>query len=104
MKMFTKFRLTLMLALLSIFAAVVPLTSQATSMTDYLENKIIDAFFRAQAFTMPATIYVSLHTAACSDSSTGTEVSGGSYARVAVTSGLTAWAGTQSADIFLNPS
>lgn len=86
------FRLVLAAILL---AASVP--AFATSMADYLENKIVDWFFRAQAFTAPATIYVGLGTAACSDSSFGTEVSGGSYARVAVTSALTAWAGTQSA-------
>lgn len=75
-------------ALISSFAA-------ATSFTDYLENKLVDHLFRGTAFTAPATLYVSLHTAACSDSSTGTEVSGGSYARVAVTSGTTNWANTQ---------
>lgn len=72
-------------------------SAQAQAMTDYLENKLIDAMFRGQSFTMPATIYVGLHTSACSDSSVGTEVTGGSYARVAVTSSLANWAGTQSA-------
>ena len=71
--------------------------ASATSMTNYLENKIVDWLLRNQAFTPPATVYVSLHTAACSDSSTGTEVTGGSYARVAVASSLANWAGTQSA-------
>jgi hypothetical protein len=67
----------------------------AGAMTDYLENKVIDWLFRGQSFTPPATIYVSLHTSACSDSSTGTEVSGGSYARVGVTANTTNWANTQ---------
>lgn len=71
--------------------------ANAQALTDYLENKLIDAMFRGQAFTMPATIYVGLQTVACSDSSAGTEVTGGSYARVAVTSSLANWAGTQSA-------
>ena len=65
--------------------------------TDYVENKLVDWFFRAQAFTPPATIYIGLHTAAPSDSSSGTEVTGGSYARVAITSALANWAGTQGA-------
>ncbi len=65
--------------------------------SDYLENKYLDFLFRAQTFTAPATIYVALLTAAPSDSGGGTEVSGGSYARVAVTSSLANWAGTQSA-------
>ena len=71
--------------------------ASAVSMTNYLENKIVDWLLRNQAFTPPATVYVSLHTAACSDSATGTEVTGGSYARVAVASSLANWAGTQSA-------
>lgn len=49
--------------------------------------------------TMPAphALYVGLLTAAPSDSGGGTEVSGGSYARVSVSSTLANWAGTQSA-------
>ncbi len=70
--------------------------AQAGPFTDYLENKVVDHLFRGTAYTAPATLYVSLHTAACSDSSTGTEVTGGSYARVAVTSNGTNWANTQS--------
>lgn len=66
-----------------------------SAMTDYLENKLLDWLLRAQVFSPPATLYVGLLTAAPSDSAAGTEVSGGSYARVAVTSGLTAWNNTQ---------
>lgn len=67
------------------------------AMTDYLENKLVDFLFRAQTFTPPATLYVALYTANPTDSSAGTEVAGGSYARVAVASSLANWAGTQSA-------
>lgn len=67
------------------------------ALSDYLENKLIDWLLRGQSFTPPATVYVGLLTAAPSDSGGGTEVSGGSYARVAVTSSLANWAGTQSA-------
>lgn len=87
--------------LLSALAAVVLLVSSlpsgAAAMSDFLENKLIDHVFRATAYSAPATIYIGLSTSACSDSSFGTEVSGGSYARVAVTSNTTNWAGTQSA-------
>lgn len=75
--------------------------------TDLFENKLIDFLFRGQALgitggtaaagTGPATLYVGLITAAGSDSSVGTEVTGGSYARVAVSSSLANWAGTQGA-------
>jgi len=68
-----------------------------SAMSDYLENKLVDHIFRAQSFSAPATLYVALFTAAPSDSGGGTEVSGGSYARVSVTSSLANWAGTQSA-------
>ena len=77
-----------------------------TANTDFFENKLIDFIFRAQALgvnstaaagTGPATLYVSLFTANPTDSTAGTEVTGGSYARVAVTSSLANWAGTQSA-------
>lgn len=66
------------------------------ALTDYFENKMIDQLFRAQAYTFPATLYVGLLTAAPSDSSAGTEATGGAYARVGVASGLTTWASTQS--------
>jgi hypothetical protein len=68
--------------------------------TDYMENKIIDHMLRNQSYTPPSTIYVALFTSAPSDAGGGTEVSGGSYARQAVT--LTAASGgasENSADI-----
>jgi hypothetical protein len=66
------------------------------AMSDYLENKIIDFVFRGQTFTPPATLYVALFTTADNDAgSQRVEVSGGSYARAAVTSSLANWAGTQ---------
>lgn len=68
-----------------------------SAMSDYLENKLIDQLFRGQAAPTTSTLYVGLLTAAPSDSGGGTEVSGNSYARVAVTSSLANWAGTQSA-------
>lgn len=68
-----------------------------SAMSDYLENKLVDQLFRGQAFTAPATLHVGLLTAAPSDAGGGTEVSGNGYARVAVTSSLANWAGTQAA-------
>lgn len=83
------------LAAILAFAAAGP--AFAGSMTDYLENKLLDWLIRGQTLTQLTNVYVSLHTASCSDSSTGTEVTGGSYARVTVTANMTQWAGTQSA-------
>lgn len=68
-----------------------------SAMSDFLENKLIDQLFRGQVAPTTTTLYVALLTAAPSDSGGGTEVSGGAYARVAVTSSLTNWAGTQAA-------
>lgn len=65
--------------------------------TNFAENKIVDAVLRAQSIGAPATWYIGLFTAAPSDTGGGTEVSGGSYARVAVTASLANFAGTQSA-------
>jgi hypothetical protein len=66
-------------------------------MSDFLENRIIDQLFRGQAAPTTTTLHVGLLTTAPSDTGGGTEVSGGSYGRVAVTSSLANWAGTQSA-------
>lgn len=68
-----------------------------SAMSDYLENKLVDQLFRGQTAPTTTTLYVALLTAAPSDSGGGTEVTGGSYARVAVTSSLANWAGTQAA-------
>jgi hypothetical protein len=80
-----------------LLAFAVSLSVQAGALTDYAENKIVDAVLRGQSLSAPATMYVALYTSCPTDSASGTEVSGGSYARVAVTSSLANWAGTQSA-------
>lgn len=66
-----------------------------SAMSDYLENKLIDHIFRGTSFTAPVTLYVALFTTATDDASGGAEVSGGSYARVAITCNGTNWANTQ---------
>jgi hypothetical protein len=68
-----------------------------SAMSDYLENKLIDQLFRGQTPAPTSTLYIGLHTSAPSDAGGGTEVSGGSYARVSVTSSTANWAGTQAA-------
>lgn len=66
-----------------------------SSMSDVWENRLIDHLFRGVAYTAPATLHFGLFTAAPSDSGGGTEVTGGSYARVAVTPNSTNFANTQ---------
>lgn len=71
--------------------------AHAAALTDYAENKLVDALLRGQSLGAPATGYVALYTVCPTDSTAGTEVTGGSYARVAITSSLANWAGTQGA-------
>lgn len=68
-----------------------------SAMSNYLENALVDQLFRGQSAPTTSTLYVGLLTSAPSDAGGGTEVSGGSYARVSVASSLANWAGTQSA-------
>ena len=51
-------------------------------LTNYLEDKIINHVFGSTSYTKPTNWYVGLLTATPSDSAAGTEVSGGSYARM----------------------
>lgn len=53
-----------------------------SKMSDYLEGQLRAHLFRTASFTKPAALHVSLHTADPTDDASGTEVSGGSYARV----------------------
>jgi hypothetical protein len=66
----------------------------AGSKSDYLEKIILDLVLGASAYSAPGTVYIALSTAAYSDAATGssmTEVSGGSYVRLAVTNNSTNW-------------
>ncbi len=53
-------------------------------LTDYAENKLLDHVLGTTSYTFPSQAYLGLFTAAPSDSGGGTEVTGGSYARVAI--------------------
>lgn len=68
--------------------------------SDYLEAKLLNHVLRNTSYTPPNTVYVGLFTAAPTDTTSGTEVSGGSYARQSL-SVTTATAGivTSSADV-----
>jgi len=56
-------------------------------MSNYLENALINATLRNTSYTSPATVYLGLFTSDPTDANTGTEVSGGSYARQSITFG-----------------
>ena len=57
------------------------------AMSNYLENALINATLRNTSYTTPTTVYVGLYTTDPTDANTGTEVTGGSYARKAATFG-----------------
>lgn len=58
-----------------------------SEMSNYLENGLLNAVLRATSYTSPTTVYVGLYTSNPGEGNTGTEVSGGSYARKNVTFG-----------------
>ena len=56
-------------------------------MSNYLENALINATLRATAYTAPTTVYLGLYTSDPTDADTGSEITGGSYARQSITMG-----------------
>lgn len=62
-------------------------------MSNYLEDGMV-AVLNGTALPSPANFYVALYTTATDDAAGGTEVSGGSYARVAVAASPGSWAAT----------
>jgi len=58
-----------------------------SELSNYLENALINVTLRATSYTAPTTVYVALFTTDPTDAGTGTEVSGGAYARTSITFG-----------------
>ena len=61
------------------------------SASNYLELAILDHIFGGTAFTVPATVYVGLHTANPGETGATAEVAAGAYVREAVTNDVTGW-------------
>lgn len=55
-----------------------------SAMSDYLENKLLDAVLRNTAFTSPTTVYIGLSTGSFGDDNSGTELTGNNYSRVSI--------------------
>lgn len=51
------------------------------AMSDYLKNAILNATLRGQVWTPPTKVYLALYTSNPTGANTGTEVTGGTYAR-----------------------
>lgn len=60
-----------------------------SAFSNYTEDKINDHLLTNTAFTKPTTLYLSLHTGDPGEIGAGSEVSGGSYARVSITNNNT---------------
>jgi hypothetical protein len=56
-----------------------------SSMSDYLENEVLDHILSVGSYTMPSAVYVGLSTASFNDDNSGTELTGNNYAREAAT-------------------
>lgn len=69
-------------------------------LSDYLENKLLDHVLRGTSYSSPTTVFVGLYTSDPGDDNSGTECTGGAYARRQL-SVTTATAGivTSSADV-----
>lgn len=63
--------------------------------SNYVENGLVDHYFRSGSLPKPAGLYFALFTAAPSDAGGGTEVAGGGYARVNLPPSDTNWKSTQ---------
>ena len=67
---------------------------------NYLDNGLLNSVFNGAAMVaLPATVYVALFTVNPTDAGGGTEVTGGSYARVASTANTTNWPTTTTESI-----
>ncbi len=64
-------------------------------LTDYAENRVVDALLRGQPLGAPTTFHMALSTAVRSDAGGPTEPVGNDYARVAVAAALASFSGTQ---------
>ncbi len=61
----------------------------AGSASDYVEALFLNSLLGGVGFFTPGSVYLAAYTAAPTDAGGGTEVSGGSYARVQITNNTT---------------
>lgn len=59
--------------------------------SNFLRNEVLAAKLGTGTFAEPATVYVALYTSDPTQADTGTEVTGGGYARVATATDGTTW-------------
>ena len=66
-----------------------------SALTDYAENRLIDALLRGQSLVAPSTLYLALSTEPRGEDDTLVEPADGGYARVALVADLDNFTGTQ---------
>jgi hypothetical protein len=66
-----------------------------SALTNYAENMIVDHRYRGRTWTKPTAIWFALFTAMPGEAGGGTEVTGGSYARVNLAPSNTNYTATQ---------
>jgi hypothetical protein len=74
------------------------------SMSDFLELKMLDHILRTTAYTPPATVYLALYTVDPADDDTGTEVTGGAYARQTIAFNAAATRATENTSLVTYPT
>jgi hypothetical protein len=62
-----------------------------SALSAFLENRIADHLLGNVPYTAPGAVHLALFTVAPTESGGGTEVSGGSYGRVAINNNATNW-------------
>jgi len=67
-----------------------------SSLSNYLEAKVLQHFFGGAQQTAPQALYVALYVSDPTDSDTGTEVNGSGYARQQITFGAVSTNGAKS--------
>lgn len=73
------------------------------SMSNYLEQAVLNHTLRGTAYTQPAALYVALYTTDPTDANTGTEVTGGAYARQTITFGAASGGQIQNSSVVTFP-
>jgi hypothetical protein len=59
------------------------------AMSDFMETTVLEHFLDGTAYGSPASVWVAIHNTDPTDADSGTEVTGGAYARVQMTGGFT---------------
>lgn len=69
-----------------------------SDLSDYLEVEVVKHIFRTGSYPAPTVLAIALFTTDPTDAATGTEVTGGSYARVSYNPLDANWAATSGTD------